>query len=80
MDPGEGYLDRDVKLSGTIMEYWVNLARGGDPNGAGLPAWPAYGPEADLNIELSDEIAVHSGLRREACDLAERIHLAGIAP
>ena len=25
-----------------MMSYWVNFATRGDPNGAGLPSWPAY--------------------------------------
>jgi para-nitrobenzyl esterase len=75
LDPREGYGESDARLSSAIMDYWVNFARAGDPNGSGLPPWPAYSPRTDLSLELSDEVAARSGLQREACDLAERIHL-----
>ncbi len=78
LDRGEGYEDRDLELSASIMDYWINFARSGDPNGPGLPAWPAYAPSTDLALEFSGEVAAVSGLQRDACDLAERIHLAGL--
>ncbi|MFL9945118.1 carboxylesterase family protein [Paraburkholderia agricolaris] len=34
--------EADRALAQTIMSYWVNFARHGDPNGAGLSSWPAY--------------------------------------
>jgi len=32
----------DIALSKLIQSYWVNFAKTGDPNGPGLPVWPAF--------------------------------------
>ena len=32
----------DRALSAQMQKYWANFARSGDPNGPGLPKWPAY--------------------------------------
>jgi para-nitrobenzyl esterase len=34
--------DEDKALSRLIQGYWVNFAKTLDPNGAGLPRWPAF--------------------------------------
>lgn len=38
----------DRALSTQMQSYWVNFASTGDPNGAGLPHWPALTPAAPI--------------------------------
>lgn len=32
----------DEQISQTMATYWTNFAKRGDPNGEGVPAWPAF--------------------------------------
>ncbi|XP_004431672.1 PREDICTED: liver carboxylesterase-like [Ceratotherium simum simum] len=34
--------EEEIKLSKMVMKFWANFARYGNPNGEGLPHWPAY--------------------------------------
>ena len=52
---------------------WIQFAKTGNPNGAGLPAWPAYKTTADEHLEFGDEIRTGRGLYKEACDLLEKL-------
>jgi para-nitrobenzyl esterase len=39
----------DLEISEAVSTYWVNFAKHGDPNGQGVPKWPAF---SDRNPEV----------------------------
>jgi para-nitrobenzyl esterase len=51
------YLDkatpRDIGMGKTISKYVVNFVKTGDPNGAGLPAWPKYARSNDVIMDFA---------------------------
>jgi para-nitrobenzyl esterase len=42
-----------LELSDMISSYWVNFTKSGDPNGPGLPEWPAF-TEDDQKVMMFD--------------------------
>ena len=50
--PWTGY---DYELSNAMVSYWCNFARTGDPNGEGLPAWPAYTADTPVTMDFADD-------------------------
>lgn len=80
--------DSDRKLGGAMSSYWVNFAKTGNPNGGGLPKWPAYNAAEDQALEFGDQIAVRASINKAGLDffdgyyqsLAETKKGGGAAP
>ena len=48
----------DRKVAQEMSSYWVNFARSGDPNGPGLPLWPAFTNTDSKVLYLGDPITL----------------------
>jgi para-nitrobenzyl esterase len=67
--------DTDRRLTDALQRYWANFARTGDPNGAGLPVWPAYRHNTPEVVELGDRIGGMPGPNHALClELAEKLY------
>ena len=65
---GGAYGEADFRVSDRVESYFTNFARNGNPNGAGLPAWPEFGPEAAyVQFTQDGHIAEAQDLRGPAC-------------
>jgi para-nitrobenzyl esterase len=47
----------DARMTALMQGYWCNFARAGDPNGAGLPAWPRFEDGQPTLLRLAPEPA-----------------------
>lgn len=63
--------DGDRKLTKRMVSYWANFARTGNPNGEGLPLWPATTAEADVWMKLDAVSEPIEGLRARKLDILE---------
>ena len=63
--------EADRKLAEVMSSYWVNFATTGDPNGKGLPKWPAYQEKTDLAMGLGDKVEAQPLPNREALDFLD---------
>jgi para-nitrobenzyl esterase len=48
----------DRNVAEEVSSYWVNFARSGNPNGPGLPTWPAFTTADGKVLYLGDPITV----------------------
>jgi para-nitrobenzyl esterase len=51
------FTDADRKVADLMSSYWANFIRTGDPNGKGLPHWPAVSEQPGQTMEVGDKNA-----------------------
>jgi para-nitrobenzyl esterase len=59
--PGTTLSPEDLAVARLAQSYWVNFARTGDPNGAGLPTWPRHDPAKDLIFDFRPDGTAGAG-------------------
>jgi para-nitrobenzyl esterase len=64
--------ETDQKLAETMMSYWVNFAKTGDPNGPGLPKWVAYDRESEPYMDFGDTVQIRNHLLKAQVDFIEQ--------
>ena len=50
------YNESDHKLGETMLAYWTNFAKNGNPNGEGLSLWDEYDPNKQEIMELGEHV------------------------
>lgn len=49
------WTDEDRRIGDIMSSYWANIAANGDPNGPGLPVWPAYDVTRPVVMQVGDD-------------------------
>ena len=71
--------ESDKKVANVMRQYWVNFAKTGDPNGAGLPEWPQYMTSTNQTLAIEKDSHVVSDFRKAKLDVFEQIMRTGFA-
>ena len=50
-----------IRLGDIMSSAWINFARTGNPNGQGVPQWPAYTPDKKATMLFDTECEVRYG-------------------
>jgi para-nitrobenzyl esterase len=69
----------DLAVSRIMQSYWVNFAKTGDPNGAGLPTWPRHVARKDQIMTFRPDGTVSAGpdVRKARLDVTEKATESG---
>jgi para-nitrobenzyl esterase len=68
------YWDGKSAAGQSVRPYWVNFIKTGDPNGAGLAAWPRFTAEAREHMAFEEQSFHAAGpLRPQPCNLTDRL-------
>ncbi|MBR0801310.1 carboxylesterase family protein [Bradyrhizobium jicamae] len=67
------YSHRDREISNTMLTYWTNFAKYGDPNGSGVPVWRPQSVRDDLLMISNSGVICGPDPMKERLDLIEHL-------
>jgi para-nitrobenzyl esterase len=71
---GDALTPADEAAAKQTNAYWINFVKTGDPNGAGLPHWPAYTAAGDELLNFTNDGPVpQADPLKERLDLIEKL-------
>jgi len=76
------YAEVDRELSSVMMAYWTGLAKTGDPNAPGLPAWPRFELPSRHYLELgaTGNVTAKQNQRGPFCEVFGETVRRSLAP
>lgn len=70
--PHRNFTDTDRQVSANASAYWLNFVRHGNPNGEGLPRWPAFVFAAPNMLRIGPHIGAVPMLLTTAADACQQ--------
>jgi para-nitrobenzyl esterase len=72
-NPGEATAE-EKELAKIMNTYWANFAKTGNPNGKGLPVWPAYDTQKEeiLDVDLDGKVTGKPDPRKARLNVIEK--------
>lgn len=66
----------EAAVAEIIQQYWVNFAKTGNPNGKGLPYWPAFDKDKPTTMQFSNGASLIMVPNRQQIDFVDRFYKA----
>ncbi|QSX32236.1 carboxylesterase family protein [Shewanella avicenniae] len=74
---GDKVSEQDQQVANTLLQYWVNFAKTGNPNSSGLPEWSNFDANKELMLWVAPEGAAKIGSIKDPqstqLDLVEKL-------
>ena len=67
------WTEEDRKIEMIMSGYWINFISTGNPNGKGLPEWPAFKATPPETMELGDQMKPRPLTSREKFEVLTKL-------